>query len=63
MLGDMKAVKMLGLTGVLGNIIEGLRRAELKTSEKFRKYLLWNIQVCKSIPTPATPGDKTGFGP
>ncbi|EGZ74846.1 P-loop containing nucleoside triphosphate hydrolase protein [Neurospora tetrasperma FGSC 2509] len=45
MLGDMKAVKMLGLTGVLGNIIEGLRRAELKTSEKFRKYLLWNIQV------------------
>nr|CAC28822.2 related to multidrug resistance-associated protein [Neurospora crassa] len=45
MLGDMKAVKMLGLTGVLGNIIEGLRRAELKTSEKFRKYLLWNIEV------------------
>lgn len=48
MLGDMKAVKMLGLTGVLGNIIDGLRRAELKTSEKFRKYLLWTIQVCKS---------------
>ncbi|KAK1778358.1 P-loop containing nucleoside triphosphate hydrolase protein [Copromyces sp. CBS 386.78] len=45
MLGDMKAVKMLGLTGVLGNIIEGLRRAEMKTSEKFRKYLVWNIQV------------------
>ncbi|KAJ4414158.1 hypothetical protein N0V85_003255 [Neurospora sp. IMI 360204] len=45
MLGDMKAVKMLGLTGVLGSIIEGLRRAELKTSEKFRKYLLWTIQV------------------
>ncbi|CCC10044.1 hypothetical protein SMACR_02623 [Sordaria macrospora] len=45
MLGDMKAVKMLGLTGVLGNIIDGLRRAELKTSEKFRKYLLWTIQV------------------
>ncbi|KAK3949643.1 P-loop containing nucleoside triphosphate hydrolase protein [Pseudoneurospora amorphoporcata] len=45
MLGDMKAVKMLGPTGVLGNIIESLRRAEIKTSEKFRKYLVWNIQV------------------
>ncbi|KAK3403550.1 P-loop containing nucleoside triphosphate hydrolase protein [Sordaria brevicollis] len=45
MLGDMKAVKMLGLTPILGNIIENLRRAEMKTSEKFRKYLIWMIQV------------------
>jgi ATP-binding cassette, subfamily C (CFTR/MRP), member 1 len=36
MLSDMKGVKMLGLTGVLKNVILQLRDIELKTSETFR---------------------------
>lgn len=36
MLSDMKAVKMLGLTGVLKKVILQLRDIELKTSETFR---------------------------
>ena len=36
MLSDMKAVKMLGITGVLRSVILQLRDDELKASEKFR---------------------------
>ncbi|KAH8668572.1 ABC transporter [Xylariales sp. PMI_506] len=36
MLSDMKAVKMLGLTGILKKVILELRDVELKTSETFR---------------------------
>ncbi|KAK1700845.1 ABC transporter [Colletotrichum godetiae] len=45
MLGDMKAIKMLGLSGVLSTTITELRRVELKTSEKFRKLILSQILV------------------
>jgi len=48
MLGDMKAVKMLALSRVLEPVISRLRVAELKTSEKFRSLLIWQIMVCKS---------------
>ncbi|KAK1480120.1 ABC transporter [Colletotrichum cuscutae] len=45
MLGDMKSVKMLGLSGVLSTTITELRRVELRTSEKFRKLVLSQILV------------------
>lgn len=47
MLGDMKAIKMLGLSGVLSTTITDLRRIELRTSEKFRKLVLSQILVCR----------------
>ncbi|KAJ0318019.1 hypothetical protein Brms1b_004618 [Colletotrichum noveboracense] len=43
MLGDMKAIKMLGLPEVLSGVILQLRRVELSRSEKFRKLLLWQV--------------------
>ncbi|KAF4814325.1 ABC transporter atnG [Colletotrichum tropicale] len=45
MLGDMKAIKMLGLPEVLSGVILQLRRVELSGSEKFRKLLLWQVLV------------------
>ncbi|KAI8304258.1 ABC transporter atnG [Colletotrichum sp. SAR11_59] len=45
MLGDMKAIKMLGLPEVLSGVILQLRRIELSGSEKFRKLLLWQVLV------------------
>ncbi|KAK0634859.1 putative ATP-binding cassette transporter [Bombardia bombarda] len=45
MLGDMKAVKMLGLTDVLETIILKLRAVELRTSENFRSLLIWQIMI------------------
>ncbi|KAJ0339266.1 hypothetical protein COL922a_004651 [Colletotrichum nupharicola] len=46
MLGDMKAIKMLGLPEVLSGVILQLRRIELSGSEKFRKLLLWQGIAC-----------------
>lgn len=45
MLSDMKAVKMLGLSGVLESIISQLRVVELKASETFRSLIIWQILV------------------
>jgi hypothetical protein len=47
MLGDIKAVKMLGLTDILFAIISKLRKTELKTSKRFRKLGLWLIAICR----------------
>lgn len=47
MIGDMKAVKMLGLTDTLFDLVCKLRRAELQASEKFRKLLVWQILTGK----------------
>ncbi|KAK3329761.1 P-loop containing nucleoside triphosphate hydrolase protein [Apodospora peruviana] len=54
MLGDMKAVKMLGLSSVLKPIILRLREIELKTSEKFRTLFIWQIMV-GNTPTTLAP--------
>ncbi|TDZ74872.1 ABC transporter atnG [Colletotrichum trifolii] len=45
MISDMKAIKMLGLPGVLSAVVTELRRVELKGSEKFRQLLLWKLLV------------------
>lgn len=45
MLGDMKAVKLLGLSNVLGKIIDNLRQVEIHTSERFRYLTIWEILV------------------
>ncbi|RDW75794.1 hypothetical protein BP5796_06615 [Coleophoma crateriformis] len=54
MLGDMKAVKMLGLAPTLSTIVEGLRNIEIKTSHHFRKLLMWQI-FWSNMPIDLTP--------
>ena len=47
MLDDMKAVKMLGLSTVMSNMIQKLRKVEIQTSKVYRKLLVWNVLLCK----------------
>ncbi|KAL6239854.1 P-loop containing nucleoside triphosphate hydrolase protein [Aspergillus navahoensis] len=44
-LGNMKAVQMLGLNGVLLPLVSHLRRVEVKTSVRFRKLLIWQVAL------------------
>ncbi|KAF7157159.1 hypothetical protein CNMCM6106_002241 [Aspergillus hiratsukae] len=43
LLQNMKTIKMLGLTGVVGQFVESLRRDEIETSKGFRKLIIWQI--------------------
>ncbi|KAK2883394.1 hypothetical protein FQN49_000034 [Arthroderma sp. PD_2] len=43
MLDNMKAVKMLGLSTMMSDIIQNLRRVEMQTSKVYRKLLVWNV--------------------
>ncbi|KAK0615177.1 ABC transporter [Bombardia bombarda] len=43
MLGDMKAVKMLGLTKAMSTIVQDRRVEEINTSKSFRKLLVVNL--------------------
>lgn len=43
MLGGMKVIKMLGLTGVIETLIRKAREIELDTSKEFRKLLVWQV--------------------
>ncbi|KAH8892336.1 ABC transporter [Thozetella sp. PMI_491] len=45
LLGDMKAVKMLGLSERMYDLVQGLRKVEIETSRAFRKLLIWQIYV------------------
>lgn len=54
LVGGMKAVKMLGLTGVVERLVAQLRKDELQTSEKFRKLLIWQI-LLSNIPDEVAP--------
>jgi ATP-binding cassette subfamily C (CFTR/MRP) protein 1 len=47
MLGNMKAVQMLGMTDILEKAITELRELELRTSERFRALLIWQILLGK----------------
>lgn len=47
MLGEMKAVKMLGLTDVMSETIQSLRKDEIDTSKSFRKLIVATILLCK----------------
>lgn len=58
MLDDMKAVKMLGLSGVMSDIVQGLRRSEIEKSEIYRRLMSWNIGLCE-IPTQLVPNLST----
>ncbi|PCG93312.1 ABC transporter, integral membrane type 1 [Penicillium occitanis (nom. inval.)] len=53
-LGDVKAAKMLGLVNVVFAVVSKLREIEIKTSERFRKLLLWQISL-SNIPTDFAP--------
>ncbi|KAJ5292026.1 hypothetical protein N7478_001277 [Penicillium angulare] len=54
MLGDIKAMKMLGVSDVLSKIIANLRDIEVKTSLRFRKLIIWEI-VASCTPTNIAP--------
>ncbi|KAF7554083.1 hypothetical protein G7Z17_g3181 [Cylindrodendrum hubeiense] len=43
MLGDMKAVKQLGLSKEITDIIRKLRQVEIRASRAYRKLLVWNV--------------------
>ncbi|KYK55562.1 hypothetical protein DCS_07525 [Drechmeria coniospora] len=45
MLSNMKAVKVLGLTDAMDDIITKLRQEELQASERFRKLLIFQIMT------------------
>jgi hypothetical protein len=47
MLDDMKAVKMLGLSTVISDMVQKLRQVEIQTSKVYRKLLVWNVLLCK----------------
>ncbi|GKT41790.1 ABC transporter atnG [Colletotrichum spaethianum] len=49
MLGEIKAVKMLGLTEVMSNKIQSLREEEINTSKSFRKLLVATLLLCKYL--------------
>lgn len=53
MLSAMKGVKMSGLTDVLFNAIQNLRRDELRISKRFRKLLIWNMAFTYIAPVGA----------
>lgn len=46
-LDDMKAVKMLGISTVMSDMIQKLRQVEIQTSKVYRKLLVWNVLLCK----------------
>lgn len=48
MLGDMKAVKMLGLERVMSDLVQRLRRDEISTSKSYRKRLMAMVLLCMS---------------
>ena len=47
MLGDMKAVKMLGFSDVISSMISGLRKTEIDTSKRYRKLLIAELLLCE----------------
>lgn len=49
MLDDMKAVKMLGLSAIMSDMIQKLRQVEIQTSKVYRKLLVWNVLLCKLL--------------
>jgi ATP-binding cassette, subfamily C (CFTR/MRP), member 1 len=46
-LDDIKAVKMMGLSQTMRNVIQNLRIQEIKTSEVYRKFLAGIIVLGK----------------
>lgn len=53
MLGDIKAVKMLGVSNILSEIVTTLREVEVEASLRFRRLLVWLTLVCKTQIIPA----------
>ncbi|KAI1387325.1 uncharacterized protein F4822DRAFT_430081 [Hypoxylon trugodes] len=42
-LGNMKAVKMLGISSIMSSTIQKLRKDEINISKNFRKLLVWTV--------------------
>lgn len=47
MLGDIKALQMLGLSDVLSTIVTKLRDIEVQTSLRYRKLVLLQVVICE----------------
>lgn len=47
MLGSMKSVKMMGLSGNMFETLDGHRIRELDLGKQFRMMSLWRIVICK----------------
>lgn len=45
-LGDIKAIKMLGLSPVVSTVTQNLRMDEIRTSKSFRKLLIATLMFC-----------------
>ncbi|WPG98015.1 hypothetical protein R9X50_00079900 [Acrodontium crateriforme] len=48
MLGDMKAVKMLGLTDMMRSLVANLREVEIKQSKRFRRLIVLQVGLGKA---------------
>lgn len=46
-LDNIKAVKMLGLMGVMSDAVQNLRLDEIRTSAAFRKLLIVMLLLCE----------------
>ena len=55
MLSEMKAVKMLGLSQVMFNVVDRLQRIEVDTSRRFRVNLNAQIFFCECCVTNSAP--------
>jgi ATP-binding cassette subfamily C (CFTR/MRP) protein 1 len=49
-LGSIKGMKMLGLTKLVSENVQGLRMQELKMSKRFRHVQIVNITLGMTIP-------------
>lgn len=52
-LGDIKTIKILGISQVLSGIIRRLRFDEIQTSRAFRKILVVILLLCKFLTSPS----------
>jgi len=46
-LKDTKAMHFLGLNSILFGVVSRLRKLEIRTSQRFRKLLIWQIALCQ----------------
>lgn len=52
MLGQMKGIKMIGLTAFFHSLVRTLRLDEIKISYRFRRLLAGIMILCKSLHKP-----------
>ena len=61
MLGSMKGVKLLGMRDKAFEDLQGLRKEEIKKSEKYRELLIAAAVLGMSVPRPRQDRLKSGL--